>query len=99
MSRYVSEGMQDAPDVDAVFIGYVENEVGELLERPAPKFWNFEFVGESEGPGERVLAEVLDCVLQRSDELDCSLCAGLVAVVGHRGFDVECRESADVGAH
>lgn len=56
----VSSGVQDAPDVDAVVGGHVEDEVGEFLERPVPKLWDLQFKCESERPGERMLLKVVD---------------------------------------
>ena len=73
--------MYDAPDVDSVGVRDVEDEVGEVLERPAAKVWDLEFVSESERPGKRVLGEPGDRGFERVDEAQCGRRAGFVAVV------------------
>ena len=99
VSGDVSSGVQDAPHVDVVVGGYVEDEIGEFLERPVPKFWDLQFKCESERPGERVLLKVVYCGFQRIYEIECGVRTGFLAVVGHRGLDVVGREGAEEDLH
>lgn len=99
VGRNVSPGVQDAPDVDVVVVGHVEDDVGEFLERPAPETWYLEFEGEAERPSERISAEVVDRGFERIDEVERGSWAGFVVVVGNRGFDIAGREGAKGGLH
>ena len=95
----VSPGVQDAPDVDAVGLGHVEDEVGKLLERTTPQLRDLEFEREAEGAAVRIVPDMLDGGLQGVHEVECRLRVGFVAVVVDRSLDVDDCKGAKVGLH
>ena len=99
MSGDVSSGVQDAPDIDAVVGGHIEDEIGEFLERPIPKLWDLQFKCESERTGEWMLLKVIDRGFYRFYKPKCRIWSGFFAVVGNRGLDVAGSLGAEVGLH
>ena len=95
----VSPGVQDAPDVDAVGLGHVEDEVGKLLKRTTPQLRDFEFEREAEGAAVRIVSDMLDGGLQGVHEVECYLRSGFGSVVVNCGLNVADCEGAKVGLH
>lgn len=56
--RYVSLGVQNAPDIDMVIPLNVEHEIGKTLDRPATKAWQLQLMGIARRAGGRITSDV-----------------------------------------
>lgn len=90
----ITTGVQDSPDVDLVIADDVEHDIGEASQWPCSKFWDTKFVREVERADVRAATDTLNAALDSVDELERSLVADVLAVVGAGAFEVGCRELA-----